>query len=73
MMNKKVKFILVMASLLAGWALVLWLQWQTESSPQIGMLIVPSVMLLLGLLAGIALEEEETFELPRCNKTTGCC
>lgn len=73
MMNKKVKFILVMASLLAGWALVLWLQWQTESSPQIGMLIVPSVMLLLGLLAGIALEEEETFELTRCNKTTGCC
>lgn len=72
MMNKKVKFALVMTSLLAGWALILWLQWQTESSPQIGMLIVPSVMLLLGLLAGIALEEGETFDIPECGKT-GCC
>ena len=59
MLSQKLKFALVVVTLLIAWAIILWLQWQTAITPQIGMLAVPTAMVLLGLLAGIALHENE--------------
>lgn len=59
MQNLNMKFFLVLFLLVASWATIIWIQWESAVTPQIGMLAVPSVMILVGLLAGIALHQDE--------------
>jgi len=59
MHNLNLKSFLVLFLLVASWATIIWIQWESTVTPQIGMLAVPSVMILVGLLAGIALHQDE--------------
>lgn len=59
MQNVNMKSFLVLFLLVASWAAVIWVQWESAVTPQIGMLAVPSVMIMIGLLAGIALHQDE--------------
>lgn len=61
MQTEKIKFIVVLGALALSWALMLWMQWKVvDAQFTVGLLAVPSAMVLLGLLAGVALHSDES-------------
>lgn len=50
---------IVIAALISAWAVMFWVQWSTEMSLQANIIGVPLVTVIMGLLAGLALNENE--------------
>ncbi|MBN7827812.1 MULTISPECIES: hypothetical protein [Bowmanella] len=50
---------LVLPTLLMAWGVMLWIQWSSELPMAINLIGIPLLMLLLGLLAGLAMEGED--------------
>ncbi|GGO66520.1 hypothetical protein GCM10010982_10900 [Bowmanella pacifica] len=57
--HMKHKSWLVLPTLLMAWGVMLWIQWSSELPMAINLIGIPLLMLLLGLLAGLAMEGED--------------
>lgn len=59
MKNMKLRSIIVFTALIASWVLMFVVQWHGTVTLQDSLVHMPIVMVLMGLLAGMALNENE--------------
>ncbi|MBN7825731.1 hypothetical protein [Bowmanella dokdonensis] len=50
---------LAILALISGWGLMFWIQWSSNLPEGINLIGIPALMILLGLLAGLAMEGED--------------
>lgn len=48
----------ILLTLLAGWSLLIWVQWSNEFSLSTGIIGMPAVMLVMAVLAVLAARDE---------------
>lgn len=59
-MRSAMKLTMVLATLVAGWGILIWMQWVKEFDVQFSIIGMPIAMLLMAFLAVLAVNEGES-------------
>lgn len=58
-MKAAIKLVMILLSLLAGWGVMIWMQWSQELAMSINLLAMPMMMLVMAFLAVLAARETD--------------
>lgn len=58
-MKAAIKLVMILLTLLAGWGVMIWMQWSQELAMSINLLAMPVMMLVMAFLAVLAARETD--------------
>lgn len=58
-MKAAIKLVMILLTLLAGWGVMIWMQWSQELAMSINLLAMPMMMLVMAFLAVLAARETD--------------